>query len=206
MAPEPERDKTSAPTSGTQGGQAVSPSPTENVDRIREILFGSQMREYEQRFVQLEERLLRETTELKSDLRRRVDSLEAYARQEAASLSDRLNTERGERREVQDRASRDLAETTRGLERRVTQTDEQMSKDLRDLRQFMLDQIRSLAEELTQCLGKAELLQNRRLDELRTNSMDRLALADLLAEVALRIRGEFQVPGLEGITNAGANR
>ena len=206
MAPEPMRDKTGAPISGTQGGQGLSPSPTENVDRIREILFGSQMREYEQRFVQLEERLMRETSELKSEVRRRVDSLEASARQEVSGLSDRLSAEREERRDALDRVSRDVAEATRALERRITQTDEQSSRDLRELRQFMLDQIRSLAEELTQCVGKAEVLHNRRLEELRTNNMDRLALADLLAEVALRIRGEFQVPGIEGIANVGANR
>jgi DNA anti-recombination protein RmuC len=193
-----------AAKSGAPAAQALSPGPTENVDRIREILFGSQMREYQQRFVQLEDRLLRETSELRSDVRRRVDSVDASARQEVSSLADRLNLERGERREVIDRVSRELTETTKLFERRIAQTEEQMSKDVRELRQLVLDQIRSLAEELTQCVGKAEVLQNRRLEEVRTNSMDRLALADLLAELALRIKGEFQLP--EVIANAGANR
>jgi hypothetical protein len=204
MGPEEEGANISGQAPGA-AGQAIAPGPTENVDRIREILFGTQMRGYDQRFAQLEERLMRETGELKSEVRRRLDSLEAYTRQELESLSDRQNTERSERREALDRLSRDLAEATRGLEKRVIHSDEQMAKDLRELRQVMMDRHRTLADELTQCVGKAELLHNRHLEELRADTMDRVALANLLAEVALRIRGEFRVPDIED-ANAGANR
>jgi len=179
---------------------------TENVDRIREILFGSQMREYGQRFGQLEERLLRETSELKTEVRRRLDSLEAYTRQEVEALSDRLKTERNERMQTVDRVSREAIDATRALERRLVQSDEQVSKDLRELRQLMLERHRTLADELTQCVSKSEVLQNRRLEELRANAVDRIALASLLAEVALRIRGESLVPGVEDTFSAGAGR
>ena len=190
----------------TRVEQTAISSPTQNVDRIREIIFGTQMRDYDQRFAQLEERLLRETSELKGEVRRRLDSLEAYTRQEVESLSDRQKTERSERRESLERIARDLSEATRGLESRMVQTDEQVSKDLREVRQLVMDRHRTLAEELTQCVGRAEVLQNRRLEELRADTMDRLALANLLTEVALRIRGEFRVPGAEDTPNAGASR
>jgi DNA anti-recombination protein RmuC len=179
---------------------------SENVDRIREILFGSQMREYGQRFARLEERLLRETGELKTELRRRLDSLEAYTRQEVEALSDRLRTERNERLERMDRMARDAGDSTRALEKRVAQTDEQVSKDLREVRQSLLDRHRALSDELTQCVGKLEELQNRRLEELRGNAVDRAALGDLLREMALRIRGESLVSGVEDAVSAGAGR
>ncbi len=179
---------------------------TENVDRIREILFGSQMREYAQRFAQLEERLLRETGELKTEVRRRLDSLEAYTKQEIEALSDRLKVERSERTDAVDRVTRDLVEAARGLERRLAQSDEQLSKGVRELRQLVLERHHSLSEELTQCLGKSEMNQNRRLEELRASAVDRAALASLLTEVALRIRGESLVTGLEEGLSAGAGR
>ncbi len=205
MAPEGARIETDAQPKNAPAVQTGIPGPAENVDRIREILFGSQMRGYEQRFSQLEERLLRETSELKSEFRRRLDSLEGYTRQEIACLSDRQKTERAERTEAVDRILRDLGEATRGLERRLAESSEQASKDLRELRHFMMDQHRNLSDELTQCVGKMEILQNHRLEELRTDTMDRLALANLLGEVALRIRGEFRVPGIEDAAHAGAN-
>ena len=56
------------------GDQAAAPNPAENVDRIREILFGSRMREYAQQFLQMEDRLARETAELKAEFGRRMES------------------------------------------------------------------------------------------------------------------------------------
>ena len=179
---------------------------SENVDRIREILFGSQMREYEQRFTQLEERLLRETGDLKTEIRRRLDSLETYTKQEVETLSNRLKTERNERTEAMERSSREACDATRALERRLVQSDEQVSKNLRDLRQLVLERHRGLSDELTQCVSKLEMLQNRRLEELRGTAVDRIALAGLLAEVALRIRGESLVSGVEDTLSAGAGQ
>src|SRR5947209_5816204 len=68
-----------------------------NVDKIRDILFGTQMRDYEKRFVRLEEQLLKESADLREDLRRRFDSLEIYIKKEVESLTDRLKVEQGER-------------------------------------------------------------------------------------------------------------
>lgn len=183
-----------------------SEGASENVDRIREILFGSQMREYEQRFKQLEERLFRETGELKTEVRRRLESLETYVKQEVEALSNRLKSERNERTEMVDRISREADGAVRAVERRLVQSDEQVSKDMRDLRQLVLERHRNLSDELTQCISKLEMLQSRRLEELRGSAVDRMALASLLTEVALRIRGESLVSGVEEALSAGAGR
>jgi len=189
-----------------RGGQAGAPDPSENVDRIREILFGAQMREYAQRFAQLEERLLRETSELKGEVCRRLESAETYTKQEIESLADRQKSERTERTELVERISRNLSEETMALERRLVHSDEQLATDLREVRQSLLERHRNLLDELTQCVGRLETLQNRRMDEIHASSVDRLALANLLSEVSMRIRGEFQVPGMEEMIDAGVER
>ena len=45
-----------------------------NVDKIRDILFGSNMREYEKRFARLEEKLTKSSEALRDDLKKRFDS------------------------------------------------------------------------------------------------------------------------------------
>ena len=45
------------------------------VDRIRDILFGSQMRDYDGRFQKLDERLTREAAEARSDTQKRLEVL-----------------------------------------------------------------------------------------------------------------------------------
>src|SRR6202161_713816 len=61
-----------------------------NVDKIRDILFGSQMRDYDKRFVRLEERLAKAADALRDDLKKRFDSLESFVQQEVESLHQRL--------------------------------------------------------------------------------------------------------------------
>jgi hypothetical protein len=187
-------------------GQTRASGPTENVDQIREILFGSQMREYGQRFANIEERLLHETGELKADVRRRLESLEAYTKQELSELAERLGTERTERSESAGRISQDLTDSVKSLERRLMQADDRVSRDLRDLRQLTLNHLKGLLDDLAQRIGMSEERQNRRLEELSSTTVDRLALANLLAELALRMRGEFGVQGMGDSTDAGANR
>ena len=47
-----------------------------NVEKIRDILFGSQMRDYEKRFQRLEERLTKDAEALREELKKRFDGLE----------------------------------------------------------------------------------------------------------------------------------
>ncbi len=63
-----------------------------NVDKIRDILFGSQMKDYETRFSRLEETLTNQTTELRESTKKRMDGLEAYFKKEVEALQSRLKS------------------------------------------------------------------------------------------------------------------
>ncbi len=188
------------------GDQTAAPNPAENVDRIREILFGSRMREYAQQFRQIEDRLVRETAELKAEFGRQLESLEASNRQVLDSLSDRLNAERDDRAESQERISRELSDSIKSLDRRQRISDDGAARDLREIRQSTIDRHLSLSEELRQAIAASGLLHGRRLEEVRANALDRFALADLLAELALRIRGDLHIAGEGNSTDAGADK
>jgi len=170
--------------------------PAENVEQIREILFGPQMREYGQRLTRMEERLSQETAELKAEVRRRLEALEVYTRQEVNDLGERLRTERGERTESDNRLSQVLTDSVKSLERNLMESDEQMSNVLRELRQATFDRIKDILDDLTKQISTIESSQNRSIEELRGRGIDRFALASLFTEVALRVRGEFGVMGL----------
>ncbi|MBW4571424.1 MAG: hypothetical protein KME31_26440 [Tolypothrix carrinoi HA7290-LM1] len=53
-------------------------SEINSLDKVRDILFGNQMREVERKFARLEERLIKECTNLRDENRKRLDSLESY--------------------------------------------------------------------------------------------------------------------------------
>ena len=77
--------------------QTPAPPPAEQgagIDKVRDILFGSQSKNYEARFVRLEEGLARETYELKDIMRKRFESIEDFFRSETEALAGRLRAER----------------------------------------------------------------------------------------------------------------
>src|SRR5580692_9741351 len=90
-----------------------------NIDKIRDILFGSQMRDYEQRFLRLEEALKKESLDLRETTRRHLEALEGFVQRELSALETRLNAERDARSESHSRLAADLSSTSSSILRKV---------------------------------------------------------------------------------------
>ncbi len=75
-----------------------------NIDKVRDILFGGQMRDYERRFSRLEERLVQETAELKDDVRKRLVGARAV-RQAGDRVARRSHQDRARRAHRRDQGS-----------------------------------------------------------------------------------------------------
>jgi hypothetical protein len=168
-----------------------------NVDKIRDILFGSQMRDYESRFARLEETLVKETLEIRETNRRRFDELESYIRGEFESVQSRLKAERDERSDSASQLGRELKELTDSLSRRIRDLDDRELDSERKLRNDLLQQARNLAEEIRSRHDEMSSLLDKRVSELRDSKTDRAALASMFSEVALRLSDQFQIPGSE---------
>src|SRR5919107_2454124 len=72
-------------------------SAPESLDKVRDILFGGQMRAVESRLQGLEERLMREQASMRTDFANQLSDLEANAKREADTLGERLVAERTKR-------------------------------------------------------------------------------------------------------------
>jgi gas vesicle protein len=168
-----------------------------NVDKIRDILFGSQMRDYESRFARLEEALVKETTEIRETNRRRFDQIEAYIKREFEAVQARFKTERDERLDTASLQSRELKELGDSLSRRIRDLDDRSSSVERDLRSQLMQQARDLTDEMARNHDEIATLLDRRVRELTDSKTDRAALATLFTEVALRLSDQFRIPGSE---------
>lgn len=165
-----------------------------NVDKIRDILFGSQMRDYDRRFGRFEERLLKEAADLREDIKRRFEALDGFVRGELATLSERLQKEQGERSEALKELTREQRDGQRALEKKTTQLEEQTARVQRELRQQLVDESRRLGEQIELKSREAATALEREIRELGDRTQDRFALADLLTELALRLKKEFEIP------------
>jgi len=166
-----------------------------NVDRIRNILFGSQMRDYDGRFQKLEERLGREAGELRRELQRQLQALEAFMKGEVESMTNRLKTEQAERGQAVERLNREMMETAKGLEMKISHLDGQAAKDIRDLREQLLEQSKALSAEMKEKHDQMKGHLDKEAGQIRDAMTGREALAEMLSEVALRLKNEFRVPG-----------
>ena len=172
-----------------------------SIDKVRDILFGSQVREFERRFVRLDERLAKEMSDLKAELKARLDALELYAKNETESLAEQIKGERAERVDSANDLSRELKDAAKAHERRAAALDDQFSKGQRELRQNMLDQHQRLSDEIRRRAEEILAALAREAQELRTDKTDRATLASLLTEMALRLTNELHLPDIEGARN-----
>ena len=149
-----------------------------SVDQIRDILFGRQMSAYEERFSLLEKRILVATEVLRQEVWERLDSLDAYIREETDGMGRRITQER----DVRTVAVEELIASVR---------------QHRDALGKRMDSVEEASNEVAEALRAQEARETRtddlqkRLDEnlsaLRSQKTDYQTLATLLADMAARL-------------------
>lgn len=161
-----------------------------NVDKIRDILFGNQMRDYERKFSRLEDRIMKEVTRLREESDKRLNSLEDYIKKEIDTLSERQKSEQAGRTQAIKELVAELNKTAKMLDEKLSDLDNQLGGNTRDLRQQILDQSKDLSQEIGRKYDETSAAQERIADELREEKVDRSALSALLTDLALRISDE----------------
>jgi len=161
-----------------------------NLERTREILFGPNLREIEKRFGRLEERLTREVSEAREEFRRRLEQVETHFKSEIENLNSNIGGEREERSRLLKQATNERTAADGALEEKLSQLVESTTRSSRDLSNQTREQHRLLAEELQHKFDTLTSNLAREAATLREDKTDRAALADMLGEIAMRLRGD----------------
>ncbi len=165
-----------------------------NIDKIRDILFGSQSRDFDRRFSRLEDRLVKEVSEMRDETRKKLDALEDFIKSEVKSLTDRLANEQNARIDSAQDLSGSLKELSHNLDKKVTQINEQSAKSESELRQQLLTLSKNLTDEIQKRHNEALASLERESAEIREDKADRTAIADIFNEMAMRLTNDFKLP------------
>jgi hypothetical protein len=165
-----------------------------NVDKIREILFGGQMRDYERHFTRLEEQFARLGEALRDETKRRFDALEDYIHTEIDSLKQRLTAEKADRTSAFNDLERELRDSKKVGEERSAKIEDSLSEAAGKLNSRLLEQAKKLSEEIEDKHRALSMLLDSEVQSLQAGKTDRKALADLFVEFAMRLRDEFGIP------------
>jgi hypothetical protein len=182
-----------AAQSGPEDTAAADLGQSGNVDKIREIIFGGHMRDYDRRFTRLEARLAKESADLREETKRRFEVLEMFIKREFEALAERLQVEQHQREEAVQGLLRALTETAQALEAKLLQFDEGSARGQRDLRQQILDQSRSLSEEIHQKHAEMSTTVEREVANLNQDKPSRSHLASMFTELAARLNGDLNI-------------
>jgi hypothetical protein len=179
-----------SPTENASNGEAEAAGGG-NVDKIREIIFGGQMRDYEKRFKLLETRLIQESAELREDTRQRLEILESFVKRELDALSDRLLGEQRAREDATQGTLRALNDAGQAFEAKHAQLETNHAKSQRDLREQILDHAKSLRDEIRQRHEDMSSALGREVAGLDDHKASRSDLASLFSELAVRLNGDL---------------
>ncbi len=93
-----------------------APNEIENISKIRDILFGNNMSEYEKRFKNLEDKLAQSVAEKKAETDNRMTSLESFFKNELKIANNKLE----EADEARQKGDRKMLTEVEALEESLT--------------------------------------------------------------------------------------
>jgi cytochrome c556 len=158
-----------------------------NIEQIRDIIFGTQMREYNQRFAELEERLINESVALREDLNKRLTALEQYVKKELDSLGGNLRGEQQSRAAAVKELAAGQVELAKSTDKRFADAATAGEKSQREIRAQLLEQTKALRDEVQKKTGDLATTLRKETGDLREVKADRSTLAALLTDMAARL-------------------
>ena len=87
--------------------------------------------------------------------------------------------------------------TTRVLEQKIEQFQQNISAIQSNMQEQILEQSKKLMGEISEKYEKISSVHEQALKELRKEKSDSLALANLFIEMGMRLKEEFEIPGME---------
>lgn len=168
-----------------------------NIDQIRDIIFGAQLREYDSRIDKIEsnlaliqqemrDRIEQTKTVYATELRAAVDSLEKKLK----SLNMTVQNDNSEIRQTIDMVNKKFSGNLESLDNSLEKRTNNLHNELSETREKLQEDIRSLRSYVFEEL-------ERRFSLINDGKVAKDDMADILFELGLRIKGTEFAPELK---------
>ncbi len=157
----------------------------QNINKIRDILFGTEMRKNDSRFESLEARFNKESAHLRADLEQRMEAIETLIRAEFETLTDKLQLEKKERQESLLMVDVSLKTADVLLTKRIGELETHSLDEIRKLRHQAHEDIKNVRHNLQKLRDENQTLMEKELDILRKTKIDKASIAALFSNDAV---------------------
>jgi hypothetical protein len=154
------------------------------VDKIRELLFGNQMQDYDKRFLVLEERFQQKMRDVEGVSTRNLGSVEGAIKKQLDSIVGQLREEQELRVDADKELRGGLRELIEGLEKRLTQLSDRLGGVEREFMERMGHESQTLRDDIRRRNEDTRTTIERMFTELSNVKTDRNLLAGLFVEIA----------------------
>lgn len=155
----------------------------ENITKIREILFGNNLTEFEKRFERSEQHYGEALSSLELQTSRQLAELRALAEENRQQQLALVQKEK----ESLVASILELKESQAILERKLNQTVTNFETALGETRQWIVDKTENLHQEQISLLNEYKKQVTELFAELQKSKVDRSAMAILFSEIALQL-------------------
>jgi hypothetical protein len=156
-----------------------------NLEKIRNILFGKQIRDQEQRFVQIDEHLRQECASLNAALKAEILRIENYLHNEFKSLRTELALEKSETSEKIACLDHQYKDLNQKLIQEVSNIEGKITDSTQELNQKILVETNRMSKQICQKSDEVMAIVERELKSLQASSRaDKSRLARFFGELA----------------------
>lgn len=180
-------NKTQKQSGANSGNANGEPAESDNVDKIRDILFGNQMREVEQRFARLEKSLANDLSAMRNENALQIDSLKTFIESEIEILGSKLSGEEQSRIENVDELDDKVKQSVKQIDKKISDVVKSLDKNSRDVNQKILKQSQDFNNELSNQITEARERMDNHRQELSFAKVDKLVLSEMLNALALQV-------------------
>ena len=158
-----------------------------NIDRIRDILFGTYVDEYEKRFTKLEEKLIKESKKLRDDMGKKLSSLEQTMKDEVKTINSRIHTDQEGNSKTFEKVSKEILKSTESLNEKILELGDNFSNRYDELHHQIMEESKTLNNEINNRYNEVSNIIEESTTELNKEKTDRIMLSNLLKEISERL-------------------
>ncbi len=166
--------------------QQPTTNEVENISKIRDILFGNNMNEYEKRFNFLEEKINRAIAENKQERDKKLSAMDFFIKKELQTFNTRLTEEEEARRNFDKKLLANIEELEQTFTRFKQTTNDNMSDDRENFKTITND----LSEQILLLKQNINERMEHNNNQLQTSKVDRSSLAIMLTDLACKLADE----------------
>jgi chromosome segregation ATPase len=177
---------------------AAAGTDAPGVDKIRDLLFGNQMQDYERRFAVMDDRFQQKLRDLEAETARSLTGYETSLKKQLESLAAQARNDKDVLTESDKTLERGLRENIASLEKRLSQTADQLGKIEREFMERLERSTQQLRDEIRKRGEDTQATIQRMFSELSNVKTDRNLLAGLFVEIARVLNEPGQKSGAKG--------